>query len=279
MPRGNAAPEERLRAIETLLLWEGRVTRGRLLDLFPVHETMASRDLLAYRQQFPRALTPDLSSKAYEATPFLQPALTAGTFAEYQQLIGLAGPGVAHGPIPIESSHLDATQIDFRNFARLHNAVRTSACVRIEYRSMRNPERHERVIRPHSFIQAGPRWHLRGFCKEVKEFREFNLGRISSISTDVDETLPGIEEDKDWSALIKLRLVPHRDLSAPQKQLVRDEYMSGTTAQVFEVRKPMARYLAQSFRAAVDPDKEKPPSFLLMIEGLESLQSNILWCP
>jgi hypothetical protein len=279
MPRGYVAPEERLRAIETLLLWEGRVTRGRLLALFPVHETVASRDLLAYRQKYPRSLAIDTTNKAYDATAFLKPTLTEGMFAEYQQLIGVGCPGISDGHVPVESSRLDATQIDFRNFARLHTAIRAATCVRMEYRSMRNPEKHERFIRPHSFIQAGPRWHVRGFCREVNAFRDFNLGRINTIKVGVDESLPGIEEDHDWNTLVRLRLVSHRDLSAAQKQLVRDEYMAGTTALVFEIRKPMARYLVQSFRAAIDPDTETPPSFLLMVDDVDGLPLDALWKP
>jgi hypothetical protein len=238
---------------------------------------MASRDLLAYRRQFPRALVPDMSGKAYDATPFLKPDLTAGAFSEYQQLIGVTGQGVVNAQVPVESSLLDATQIDCRNFARLHAAVRTGSSVRFEYRSMRNPERHERLIRPHSFIQAGPRWHLRGFCQEANEFRDFNLGRIDSIKKEVSLVLPGIEKDLDWNTFIRLRLIPHKDLTAAQKQLVRDEYMAGTTAQVFEIRKPMARYLVQSFRAAVDPNRETPPSFLLMVDDIDDLPAGILW--
>ncbi|WP_205746284.1 WYL domain-containing protein [Dyella amyloliquefaciens] len=242
-----------------------------------MHETIASRDLLAFRRQYPRALEGDPSGKAYDASIGLRPELTQGTFAEYQQLIGINGEGVSGSTIPIESSRLDHTQIDYRSFSRLHSAIRMGTSVLIEYRSMSHPEKHQRLIRPHSFIQAGPRWHVRAFCKESDDFRDFNLGRISSIKQDLDLSLPGLVDDRDWNTFVRLRLVPHRGLSALQQKLVRDEYMAGTTAHVFEVRKPMAHYLMQSFRAAVDPLKETPPDFLLMVDESEPLPEGALW--
>lgn len=277
MPRGQAAPEERLRAIETLLLWEGRVTRGRLLELFAVHATVASRDILAYRRQFPGACEADTASKAYEAGVLLRPVLTEGHFTEYQALIGAAGNEPLSGAIAIESSHVDSTQISYQHFARIHAAIRMGSCVRITYRSMRNPSPHGRILRPHALIQAGARWHMRGYCSEARDFREFNLGRLTAVETVPDLELPSGEDDTDWQITVNVRLVPHQALNPEQQSLVRDEYMGGTTAAAFEVRKPMARYLVQAFRAAIDPLKETPPSFLLMVHEPSNLPQGTLW--
>ena len=142
---------------------------------------------------------------------------------------------------------------------------------------MRNPDAHERLIRPHSLIQAGARWHMRGFCKEIQEFREFNLGRLGAVEFALDVTLPGLDDDVDWQTIVCVRFVPHRDLSPSQQKLVRDEYMAGTTASVFHVRKPMARYLAHAFRVAMDPSREIPPFYLLMVHDPSSLPEGTLW--
>lgn len=278
MPRGSGPSQLRLHAIETLLLWEGRVSRARLLDLFGVHPTLASRDIAAFRAQFPDACEFHQASKSFLATEAMRPALTRGEFAEYQRLIGAAGlASAAAGGVPFEQVCPDRTVIAHRVFAALHRAVREGLTLRITYRSMGSPEPHTRTVRPHSFIQVAPRWHLRAFCREADEFRDFNLGRIAAATVEDGVQLPGMPEDAAWQTFVQLRLVPHRDLAALQAALVRDEFMQGTSALLFEVRQPLARYFVHALGAAVDPDAERPPRHLLMVKSPERLPPGTLW--
>ncbi|WP_454833202.1 hypothetical protein [Pseudomonas veronii] len=55
MTRRNSAPKARFETIEILLLWEGRVSRSRLLDLFNIHETLANWDIAGVRAENPEA--------------------------------------------------------------------------------------------------------------------------------------------------------------------------------------------------------------------------------
>ncbi|MDB6143362.1 MAG: hypothetical protein JWP80_2406 [Pseudomonas sp.] len=53
--------------------------------------------------------------------------------------------------------------------------------------------------------------------------------------------------------------------------MVREQYMGGTAATVFNVRASIAKYLIQSFRAAIDPERERAPEHLLMVYQPEEL--------
>jgi predicted DNA-binding transcriptional regulator YafY len=266
-------------AIETLLLWEGKVSRARLLELFAMHETQASRDIASFRKAHPTACDYDLARKSYTVRSVYRPKLTAGDFASYQRLIGAAGSNEAlRAAVPVCSTHQDATNIAYPLFREIHRAMREGHAINIEYRSLSTPSRHKRVIRPHALIQAGARWHLRAWCTRAQGYRDFNLGRISEVQAVVGEiSLPGAEGDADWQTEVRVRLVPHRGLSPAQAQLVRDEYMGGTTAIVHTVRASMARYLIQAFRAAVDPQREIAPDHLLMVESPDKLPKGVLW--
>jgi len=278
MPRPPFEADSRHRAIETLLLWEGRVSRARLLELFGVHGTQASRDLASFRQAYPAACEPEPATKSYVVSALFRPTLTTGDFPTYQRLVGAAGsPDEVRAGVPVLSTVPDATHIDHRVFRILHRAMRDGRAVKIAYRSLNAPNRHERLIRPHALIQAGPRWHLRAWCDQVKAFRDFNLGRIAQATLQTHVELPGAEADSAWNSQVKVRFVPHRGLSREQAQLVRDEYMGGTTALVHEVRVPLVRYLVQAFRAAVDPVHEPAPAHLLMVQAPESLPAGALW--
>jgi len=278
MPRSPMDAAGRQEAIELLLLWEGRVSRARLLELFGMHETQASRDIASFRKAHPTACDHDLANKSYTVREIYRPTSSTGDFASYQRLLGAAGlTDKVLAAVPVCSTHLDATNVAYPTFREIHRAMREGHAVEIEYRSLSAPARHERVVRPHTLIQAGPRWHLRAWCARANGFRDFNLGRISKAHAVVGVVLPGADADSAWQTELRVRFVPHPGLSQPQAQLVRDEYMGGTTAMVHTVRVPMLRYLIQAFRVAIDPNHEPAPEYLLMVDAPADLPSAALW--
>ncbi len=253
------------------------MSRARLLELFPVHETVASRDLSAFRRAYPKACDSRHAGKWFDVGPLFKPTLTEGVFAEYQALIGAGGEQeeLAAG-VPAIAVKPDVTVIGYRPFRQIHAAIRGGRCVRITYRSMSTPEPHERIIFPHTLIKASPRWHVRAWCEKAQAFRDFNLGRISAA---VPASYPadwGPDKDEAWKQEVKVRLVPHEALSPERKRLVRDEFMGGTTALVHTVRVPLVRYLIRAFGAAVNPILERPPAHLLMVESPEALPDGAL---
>jgi len=277
MPRPSIQPEERLRAVELLLLWEGRVSRARLLELFAVHETMASRDIAAFRSAFPEACVPAPSGKAYVRTAKLRPTLSEGRFGEYERLVGVGGEMSALVGIPNAVVQANVTPITYLDHSALHEAIRSGDAVSMTYRSMSQPVPHRRTIRPHALIKAGTRWHVRGWCTTTAEFRDFNLGRITQVEAVDSFGMPAGDKDAQWSTRVTMRLIPHPLLSSAQRQMVRDEYMQGTTALVFEVEMPLVHYVIQAYRAGLDPKRHMPPEYILMVERPESLPAGSIW--
>lgn len=278
MPHRSSAPQERAEAIEILLLWEGSVSRSRLLELFQTHPTIISRDLAAFRRKWPEAMRYSTEGKEYIASLTLRPQLTRGEFNEYIGLLGgRGGRGSFPLGVPFDDARVSATRVSYPLFSRLHRAVREGICLTTMYRSMRKPEPHVRTLRPHAFVQAGPRWHVRGYCAETGVFADFNLARIVEVKSCPTRALPGGEDDAAWNTRVDLRLVPHRDLSPPQKMLVRDEYLRGTTALVLSVRAALVKYVVRAYRAALDPAQESAPAHLLMVKNPEALPDIARW--
>lgn len=276
MPKTPRGQQERLIAIEILVLWEGRVTRSRMAELFDVHGTLLSRDMAHYVELAPDNCRYDTSMRGYERTTYARPKLTQGEFMEYEQLVGTASQHGLRAGVDLLTAKQDATVIAYHLFSRLHAAIRQSEQVQIEYRSLSNPGKHNRIIRPHAFIQAGPRWHVRAYCKDSQAFRDFNLGRISVVGDPEATDLPGPIEDGEWNTIVKLRFVPHPGLSTAQAKLIRDEYMGGTNATVFNTRQPIAKYIVHAHRAAVDPELERAPDYLLAVHAPKKLPAGTL---
>ncbi|MOA67491.1 hypothetical protein D3C78_1946980 [compost metagenome] len=59
--------------------------------------------------------------------------------------------------------------------------------------------------------------------------------------------------------------------------MVREEYMGGTAAMVFNVRASLAKYVIQTFRAAMDPDRERLPEHVLMVQQPVDLPIEARW--
>lgn len=276
MAKTSRGHQERLKAVEILLLWESQVSRPRLADIFDVHGTVLSRDMAAYADLVPDNCQYDTGARAYVVTPYARPQLTEGRFSEYEGLVGTLPLQDLRSDVELISTQQHATNIPYKPFSRIHSAVREGKQIQIEYRSLNHPEVHERTIRPHAFIQAGPRWHVRAYCDKAKEFRDFNIGRISRVDDPTHSLLPEAEEDQAWGTLITLRLIAHPHLNAAQIQLVRDEYMAGTIAMVFEVRLPVSKYLVQAYRAAIDTNTQLPPEFILAVHKPSELPAGAL---
>lgn len=277
MPR-RQAPQDRLKAIETLLLWEGRVTNSRLREFFAVHSVQASRDLTAYRERAEHNCHPVPGERGYRATEWVKPVLTEGSFREYQQLVGAAATeGGLQTGIPSESVLEDATHTSLRIFPVVHAAIRTGQGVDIEYQSLRHPEGTRRRIFPHALIQAGVRWHVRAYCERAHAFRDFNLGRMRSATAIPINAPATCTDDLEWNTPATLRLRPHQALTAAQSQMIRLEYFEGTVGLALTRRAPLVPYLIQAYRAALVPDRELPPAFLLQVHEPEQLPPCACW--
>jgi len=136
---------------------------------------------------------------------------------------------------------------------------------------MKDPKPHIRIISPHSIIRAGRRWHVRAYCELNKQFRDYNLGRISDVKLLDKSSESPMKDDKDWMTEVKIRLIAHPDLSPDQESLIRFEYFQDTAARVTTCRAPLINYFIQDVRAAIDIKTQRPPEYQLAVQNLEEI--------
>jgi len=262
----------RLRAIELLAYWEGRLVTNRLVSWFGISRQQASSDIKRYiAKHNPNALVHDPAVKAYVPRPGFQPVLTKGHINEYLDMIsGLISESVA---ITLEvEDNLAAVQLPDRTVRpeivrEILRACRNKSSVRILYASMTNPSWSERIISPHTIIYTGFRWHVRAFCHKRSEFRDFLLSRIDRTPKSVGQNSPLKSEDALWNEIVTLTLIPNARLSEGQKLLVEKDYGMPDGRLTLTVRKALAHYTLQRYQAAISPedanDEFKYPIMLL----------------
>jgi hypothetical protein len=263
-----------LRVVELLLLWEGRVRNTRLRAILGIHFTTASRLVAAYRELNPGAADYEASTKSYVASPSIKAALTDGTVEEYLALVDCTRAGKD----PVVRLMKDFSDLKPPLFALLHRACEERRGAHIVHGSMPNPKHGVREIWPHALVRAGRRWHVRAWCVQAEQFRDFSLGRIHNACL-LDAERPALadpQKDTAWQTFVDLRLIAHPELSREQQRLVQDEYFKGASARGLTERGALLPYLIHDLRASLDVSKERPPSFQLAVVDPSALASWLL---
>jgi hypothetical protein len=253
-----------------ILLWEGRVSRSRLVVEYGLSPIRASEWLRDFRESFPDWVVWDSRLKADLATSRAyvdaeRAAKTSLPVSVNEMLVPYA-PNAPGKPLTIS---WDFVQASPRTFSRLNLAIADRLRVKFLYSSMSNPEPHERTIEPHSLLRAGRRWHVRGYCLQRQSFRDFVLGRMSKVNLLSESSVADVAADAAWSKILQVRLVAHPKLSTQQQLVVRNEYFNGAAARTESCRAALLNYMVQELMAATNLARQVPPDYQLAVDNSE----------
>ena len=278
MERAAAPGSARLAHLRLLLLWEGQLKRGRLTELFGLSQVRASELIRSFRNLHPTWTRWDSKARSYQVTPAAytahaaeHTAIAQWSIAHYVALTGLPDGNVITAS-PAYAAFREFAAPNPRLFAQLRRAIVGGHAVTLTYRSMREPAPHLREIEPHSLVRAGPRWHVRAYSLDHKDYRDFSLGRIGNVKPLLRATTHQASDDPAWTSMVKIRLVAHPELSFEQQDLVRFEYFNNTSARVETCRGALVAYLLQELRVALDPQRQRPPDYLLAVPNSKDIK-------
>ena len=265
----------RMRAIELLAYWEGRLITNQVMESFGISRQQASNDIRRYNTEYNSdALIHDPSVKGYVPSADFQPKLTTGHINEYMDMVsGLLSQSTPLTIVP--DRHLASVQLPERAVKpevvqKIIAACRGRKSLQLNYASMNHPEGTERLISPHTLVYTGFRWHARAFCHENKQYRDFILSRINGAPSLVNESLeyPGVEEDSGWQEEIELVFIANPGLSGPQQKLVQCDFAMSDGKLKIKTKKSLAHYTIQRYQAALvaKPDSN-PKEVPLVVEN------------
>ncbi len=262
--------QERDAKVGRILLWEGRVSRSRLIADYGLSPIRASEWLRDFRESFPDWVAWDSKLKANLATSkAYSDAERAAKASRPNTISAMLIPYVSDALGRPLSISWDFAHISPRTFSRLSLAIADRLRVKFLYCSMNNPELHERTIEPHSLLKAGRRWHVRGYCLQRQAFRDFVLGRMSKVQLLSEPNEVDIVADEAWSTVLGVRLIAHPRLSAARQLVVRNEYFNGASARIESCRAALLNYMVQELMAATDVNRQVPPDYQLAVENTE----------
>ena len=260
---------DRISDLETVLYWEGEIDNQRIRELLGVQPVWASKLMAELVKRVGKHATKETSRSPLRLTPKALEKSKNRALDDYLRIV----KAQCAGEEVVEDARLDLSIVAPNVFVAIMQAIKKKNGLSIVYHSMNDPKGSERQIFPHAMVRAPRRWHVRAWCAKRREFRDFTLGRISSI-VKIDEVAPYTRaNDKEWNETVSFYVTAHPSLSPEQQAIIAAEYYPGASARRLIVRKCLAGYIIQDLRLATDINKETPPEFQLFVPDAQKLRA------
>ncbi len=256
--------ERRLEFIDFRLRWNRTVNRGELVDFFRISIQQASADLAYYSHLAPKNMEYDKSLKTYKATTSFQPIITRDDPQSYlSELLGLSigtldssASFIGWHP-PHDIVHYPTRPIETDILLRLLWAIKDGDELLISYQSMRRSSPTTRWIGPHALAFDGHRWHVRAWCQENKDFRDFVISRIQRIDT-LRKATVSADTDIWWNTYIDIEIKPRKGLTSDQRRAIEIDFGMTRGRLKLSCRKALAFYLLRQMQ--LDQTTDLPPA-------------------
>jgi len=253
---------QRFELIEWRAFWLGRVNRSDLEERFGVSTPQASVDLRSYQETVPNNIEYDATAKAYVPTSTFTPKYFRVSADRYLiQLNAILNGAVSRtdtwfGSLPPAAVMQTVVRsVEPDTLRAILNAIMGRHQLEVVYQSLTNTR--ARTIVPHSLAFDGHRWHARAWCVEHRDFRDFVLSRILSVSisrsSDVDPS-----NDMEWNTMIDLKIVAHPYLGEAQKSAIERDFGMENGVLIMRTRAALAFYFIKRLNLDLDSDQITP---------------------
>ncbi|WP_298451257.1 WYL domain-containing protein [uncultured Marinobacter sp.] len=262
----------RYRLIETIALWEGRLTTNHICHSFGIGRQQASKDINTYlRELAPGNLVYDRHLKGYVPAPRYQPVVTRGHVSEYLDIlarqqnlsstfealdIGLPDSTVVYSPNRV---------IAPETMRAVVTATRYGRQLRASYSSLSRPEAVEGILEPHTLVCTGNNWHLRAWCDSNREFRDFALSRFHAAPVALRQKAKhSVQQDEDWNRTVTMSISPDHRLTEAQQKIIALDYGMEHGRLDVETRAALAPYVLS--RLGITLDNYHPDPLVQQLE-------------
>jgi hypothetical protein len=243
---------QRLEFIEFRLFWDGQINRSDLIQKFGVSLPQASTDIARYLQMAPQNLRYDVHLKTYTASPTFVPLLYEPSARQYlADLRAIADDAVRKeatwlGVVPSFDAVLPPRRrLDTGKLRSVVEAIRMQQSLCVLYQSLSRIEPLARWVTPHALGFDGFRWHMRAWCHEHNEFRDFVLARVLEIGEARYHPI-NAGHDLAWNRHVRLRIGPHPKLGEKQRKVIELDYGMDDGALEIDLRLSMVFYFEKN---------------------------------
>jgi|TARA_R110002072_G_scaffold51170_2_gene136970 predicted DNA-binding transcriptional regulator YafY len=268
----------RYRFIETLVLWEGRLTTRHLCDTFGIGRQQASKDINNYiREVGPGNLEYDKFLKGYKPTATFKPQVTEGLADEYLHLMARNNELMnVFESLSLNVANAEVLSVPVRDvkpevLRPIMQAARQQKRLDVDYVSLNHPDREGRVIVPHTLVYTGLRWHVRAWCEKNGEYRDFVLSRFRQIPDIMDDSEHGADGDEQWNTFVDLCIVPDPRLSKAQQEVVEADYGMNKGMLQVSTRARLVPYVLQLLHINPNELADDPTAQQIILKNRDEL--------
>ncbi|WP_288132661.1 WYL domain-containing protein [Microbulbifer sp.] len=271
------AQNRRFWLIELIAYWEGRLTTRHLREFFGISRQLASSEIGHYRKAYPHNLLEyQRSDGAHLPAPDFQRHHISDDVAEYLSWMSGLQASLLPSQSPVYLPHFilphPPRNITPEVIRPLVRALRESRRVEVDYGSIGNPNREGRIIVPHTFVNTGPRWHLRAWCEKNGDYRDFVLSRFHGQPEMLGKSPHTADGDEKWNTEITLIFEPDSRLNAEKKAVLEHDYGMTNGQLHLTTRAPLANYLLQEMRVNTKMLDGRPEAQQLVLVNFDDVQ-------
>lgn len=218
------AQRERLEFIDFCLQYFGDIARNDLIQHFQTGPASCSRDFTQYKALAPNNLELRHEDKRYYRTATFKPVFIHDSKIVLNRLLQGFGDSIVTAVLPSEfcAEALVHIQPDSELLASFTRAIHQQQPLKATYYSLSSGLSQREFI-PHSLVNNGQRWHVRGFDRKKQEFRDFVCSRFTELQP-IDYLQPAASvqqhelktADTLWSTWLELIVIPHPAQVHPQ---------------------------------------------------------------
>lgn len=239
------AQKQRLSFIDFSLLFKGSINRKELTEKFEMGMANATRDLALYRELVPENIDFDAKDRSYLQAKTFSPLFNYNskqTLAKLAHEISDGFDGVLDIAFPVEAPH-QLNVPDIFIVAKIVQAILKGKATSIIYTSLSSGSKAREIV-PHTIVDNGLRWHVRGFDRKSGSFRDFVITRISKVTIKDNEVESFEEEinDHQWVRMMDLSIVPHPNNVQYPQAIMMDYGMENGVLEL-KVRAALVGYL------------------------------------
>ncbi|HHF3186701.1 TPA: WYL domain-containing protein [Vibrio alginolyticus] len=239
------ATRERIAHIDFTLLFKGEAVRADLVGRFGIAPTQATKDFTLYRELAPGNIKYDQKLKLHKRGESFEPLFdydVVRTLATISQGYGDGFTGKIKPTLACEA-HYHVNKPSLSLVAKVTEAIYKRKALSVTYMSLSSGETKREIV-PHTLVDNGLRWHVRGFDRMQCEFRDFVLTRIKDAEVLDSSVLSESEletQDRQWNLFVELELVPHPKIE--HGEAIELDYGMVNGVMKVEVRAATAGYL------------------------------------
>jgi hypothetical protein len=247
----------RLLHLERVAYWRGKVGRADLVETFDISGVQASADLQKYLEINPGALEYDLRRKRYFWVDGARPVLHVPDFdkavTEFLMDDGVESRLGRGGFLRLEYPRRKAPA-ELR--LAVFRAVVNGQVLRVRYGSVNSGGVAERRLLPTGFGHDGFRWHVRAYCFNHGEYRDFVLGRLEAILA-VEEPAkkaPPPPPDAAWLETAEVRMRVNPELPPEIRKILCEDFALDEDGVLrWPVRRALEHYARDYLRTLAHP--------------------------